>query len=206
MIAAAPRGRYLVVSLADKSRQLAWQAVGVPPDRSEINAEWARYRQQGIVDTLREFRKVYAEIDPPLQRLMKYAGNDPETGVLRWGNFSGTFLLPSTVFLSDDTGRSYRLRPNTRSVWLRNLTIQRIPLTFFLVPDGPDLGEAMRGTTAVRVEGSVQTTNSWGLRGPEPEPSAPLRGIVLGDSFMQGLFIGDEQTPPEYLRGIFTSK
>ena len=200
MIAAAPRGRYLVVSLADKSRQLAWQAVGVPPDRSEINAEWARYRQQGIVDTLREFRKVYAEIDPPLQRLMKYAGNDPETGVLRWGNFSGTFLLPSTVFLSDDTGRSYRLRPNTRSVWLRNLTIQRIPLTFFLVPDGPDLGEAMRGTTAVRVEGSVQTTNSWGLRGPEPEPSAPLRGIVLGDSFMQGLFIGDEQTPPEYLR------
>ncbi|MGA2703592.1 MAG: SGNH/GDSL hydrolase family protein [Isosphaeraceae bacterium] len=200
LIAAAPRGRYLVVSLADRSRRLAWQAVGVPPDRSEIDAEWARYRQQGIVDSLREFPKVFAEIDPPLQRLMKYAGNDPETGILRWGNFSQTLLLPSTVFLPDDTGRSYRLRPNTRSVWLRNLTIQRIPLTFFLVPDGPDLGEAMRGTAAVRVEGSVQTTNSWGLRGPEPDPSAPLRGIVLGDSFMQGLFIGDDQTPPESLR------
>ena len=200
LIAAAPRGRYLVVSLADRSRRLAWQAVGVPPDRSEIDAEWARYRQQGIVDSLREFPKVFAEIDPPLQRLMKYAGNDPETGILRWGNFSQTLLLPSTVFLPDETGRSYRLRPNTRSVWLRNLTIQRIPLTFFLVPDGPDLGEAMRGTTAVRVEGSVQTTNSWGLRGPEPDPSAPLRGIVLGDSFMQALFIGDDQTPPECLR------
>ena len=200
LIAAAPRGRYLVVSLADRSRRLAWQAVGVPPDRSEIDAEWARYRQQGIVDSLREFPKVFAEIDPPMQRLMKYAGNDPETGILRWGNFSQTLLLPSTVFLPDDTGRSYRLRPNTRSVWLRNLTIQRIPLTFFLVPDGPDLGEAMRGTTAVRVEGSVQTTNSWGLRGPDPDPSAPLRGIVLGDSFMQGLFIGDDQTPPECLR------
>jgi hypothetical protein len=200
LIAAAPRGRYLVVSLADRSRQLAWQAVGVPPDRSEIDAEWARYRQQGIVDTLREFQNVYAEIDPPLRRLMKYAGNDPETGILRWGNYSRTLLLPATVFLPDDTGRSYRLRPSTRSVWLRNLTIQRIPLTFFLVPDGPDLGEAMRGTTAVLVEGSVQTTNSWGLRGPEPDPSAPLRGIVLGDSFMQGLFIGDEQTPAECLR------
>jgi len=200
LIAAAPRGRYLVVSLADRSRRLAWQAVGVPPDRSEIDAEWARYRQQGIVDSLREFPKVFAEIDPPLQRLMKYAGNDPETGILRWGNFSQTLLLPSTVFLPDDTGRSYRLRPNTRSVWLRNLTIQRIPLTFFLVPDGPDLGEAMRGTAAVRVEGSVQTTNSWGLRGPEPDPSAPLRGIVLGDSFMQALFIGDDQTPSECLR------
>jgi hypothetical protein len=200
LIAAAPRGRYLVVSLADKSRQLAWHAVGVPPDRSEIDAEWARYRQQGIVDTLREFQKVYAEIDPPLRRLMKYAGNDPESGILRWGNFSQTLLLPSTVLQPDDTGRSYRLRPNTRSVWLRNLTIQRVPLTFFLVPDGPELGDAMRGTTAVRVEGSVQTTNSWGLRGPEPEPSATLRGIVLGDSFMQGLFIGDAQTPPECLR------
>ncbi len=200
LTAAAPRGRYLVVSLADRSRRLARQAVGVPPSRSEIDAEWARYRQQGIVDSLREFHKVFAEIDPPLQRLMKYAGNDPETGLLRWGNLTQTLLLPSTVFLPDDTGRSYRLRPSTRSVWLRNLTIQRIPLTFFLVPDGPDLSEAMRGTTAVRVEGSVQTTNSWGLRGPEPEPSAPLRGIVLGDSFMQGLFIGEDQTPPECLR------
>ena len=71
LIAAAPRGRYLVVSLADRSRQLAWQTVGVPPDRSEIDAEWARYRQQGIVDTRREFQNVYAEIDPPLRRLMK---------------------------------------------------------------------------------------------------------------------------------------
>src|SRR5271166_6320386 len=200
LIAAAPRGRYLVVSLADRSRQLAWQAVGVPPDRSEIDAEWARYRQQGIVDTLREFQNVYAEIDPPLRRLMKYAGNDPETGILRWGNYSRTLLLPATVFLPDDTGRSYRLRPSTRSVWLRNLTIQRIPLTFFLVPDGPDLGKAMRGTTALRVEESVQTINSWGLRGPEPDTDATLRGIILGDSYMQGLFVGDEQTPAECLR------
>jgi hypothetical protein len=58
----------------------------------------------------------------------------------------------------------------------------------------------MRGTTAVLVEGSLQTTNSWGLRGPEPDPAAPLRGIVVGDSFMQGLFIDDDHTPPECLR------
>ena len=163
LIAAAPRGRYLVVSLADRARRVARQAAGVPPERSAIDAEWARYRKQSIVDTQREFQKAYAEIDPPLQRLMKYAGNDPETGLLRWGNFTQTLLLPSKVFLPDDAGRSYRLRPRTRSVWLRNLTIQHIPLTFFLVPDGPDLSEAMRDTTAVRVDGSVQTTNSWGF-------------------------------------------
>src|SRR5208337_3015793 len=45
-------------------------------------------------------------------------------------------------------------------------------------------------------EGSVQNTNSWGLRGAEPDPSAAIRGIVLGDSFMQGMFNGDSDTPP----------
>jgi hypothetical protein len=207
MIAAAPKGRYLVrqsgylfATAADKSRQLAWRAVGVPPDRSETDREWARYRQKGIVDTRAEFQKVYAEIDPLLRRLMRYAGNDPETGLLRWGNFNLTLLLPSTVFEADDTGRSYRLRPNIRAVWLRNLTIQKIPLTFFLVPEGPGLKEAAQGTTAVLVEGSTQTTNSWGLRGPEPDPSARLRGVVIGDSFMQGLFIDDDHTPPECLK------
>ena len=46
-----------------------------------------------------------------------------------------TLLLPSTIFEADDTGRSYRLRPNTRSIWLRNLTLKSGVLMFFLVPD-----------------------------------------------------------------------
>jgi hypothetical protein len=50
------------------------------------------------------------------------------------------------------------------------------------------------------VEQSRQSTNTWGLRGPEPDPAAALRGIVLGDSFMQGYLIGDDDTPPECLR------
>ena len=170
------------------------------PERADIAAEWDRYRRQGVQDTEREFRKVFSEMDPPLQKLMRYAGNDPETGLLRWGNLTQTLLLPSKVFVADDTGRSYRLRPSVRAVWLRNIIIQKIPLTFFLVPDGPGLQEAMKDTSAVIVEGAVQTTNSWGLRGPEPDRSAPLRGIVLGDSYMQGLFVGDEETPSECLR------
>ncbi len=207
LLAAAPKGRYLVtesgyllVTAVDRSRQLAWWAVGVPPERSKIDREWARYRAKGIQETRAEFEKVYAEIEPPLRKLMSYAGNDPETGLLRWGNLNMTLLLPSTVYEADDHGRSYRLKPNVRSVWLRNLTIQKIPLTFFLVPDGPGLDEAAKGTMAILVPGSVQTTNSWGLRGPEPDPNAQIRGIVLGDSFMQGLFIDDDHTPPECLR------
>ena len=70
---------------------------------------------------------------------------------------------------------------------------------FFLVPDGPELAEVLRGTTGIPVETSRQTTNTWGLRGPEPEPDAPLRGLVLGDSYMQGMFVGDDAAPPECL-------
>jgi hypothetical protein len=200
LIAAAPRGRYLAGGLAVKSRQLVRWTMGSTPERADIDAEWDRYRRQGIQDTEREFRKVFSEMDSPLQNLMRYAGNDPETGLLRWGNLTQTLLLPSKIFVADDTGRSYRLRPSVRSVWLRNIIIQKIPLTFFLVPEGPGLQEAMNGTSAIIVEGAAQTTNSWGLRGPEPDPSAPLRGIVLGDSYMQGLFVGDQDTPPECLR------
>ncbi len=66
----------------------------------------------------------------------------------------------------------------------------------FEIPDTPEarrLGEEVGGRV---VPESVQTTNSWGCRGPEPDPSAPIRGIVLGDSTMQGLLVGDDQTPP----------
>ena len=68
------------------------------------------------------------------------------------------------------------------------------------MPDGPGLAEAIRGTTARPLATSRQTTNSWGLRGPEPDREAPLRGLILGDSYMQGMFIGDDETPPECLR------
>jgi hypothetical protein len=200
LVAAVPKGRYLARAATDRARLLAWQAVGVPPGRKDIDAEWSRFRQQGIADACRGFEKVYPEIDPAVRKLMVYAGNDPRTGLLRWGNFHQTLLLPSTVFEPDDHGRAYRLRPRTRSVWLRNVSVRKIPLTFFLVPDGPGLSDAIDGTTAILVEGSTQTTNSWGLRGPEPELTAPVRGIVLGDSFMQGMFLGDDQTPPECLR------
>ena len=52
----------------------------------------------------------------------------------------------------------------------------------------------------------MQTTNSWGLRGPEPNLKASWRGIVLGDSYMQGLFVGDQETPTECLKRELASR
>ena len=68
------------------------------------------------------------------------------------------------------------------------------------MPDKPELSEVVVGTGAYILPGSTQTTNSWGCRGPEPDLNAPLRGLILGDSYMQGLFIGDDETPTECLR------
>ena len=147
-----------------------------------------------------KLRSTYAEYDPPMRRLLDYAGLDPDHALLRWGNFDRTLYLPSTVFEPDDTGRSYRFRPDTRSIWVRNLKLKGGILAYFPIPVGPRLAEVVEGTGALVVETSVQTTNSWGLRGPEPDTAAPLRGIVLGDSYMQGLFVArrpDPQRVPE---------
>ncbi len=194
-----PKGRYAALLIWSSGRRAAGHALGVPVPRSEVDGEWTRYRLQGVTDSRRALFGVYDRGGPGLQKLMRYAKMDPEHGLLRWGNFHLTLLLPSTIFAPDDTGRSYQLRPCTEAVWLRNVSPDPTVLMFFLVPDGPGLKEAMQGTTAIRVDESRQTTNSWGLRGPEPDLEAPLRGLVLGDSYMQGLFIGDDHTPPECL-------
>jgi lysophospholipase L1-like esterase len=200
LLGALPRGRYLSSALAARARGAGRYAIGLPTPREEIDDSWRRYRTQGIADAREKLDDIFAEASPEIQRLMCYAGLDPEGGLLRWGNYNRTLLLPSKVIEADDTGRSYRLRASLHSIWLRNVSPRSSIPMFFLVPDGPSLAEAIHGTPAIPVEASRQSTNSWGLRGPEPDPQAPLRVIVLGDSFMQGLFIGDDETPPECLR------
>jgi hypothetical protein len=199
-------GRDLASAFNGKLRQLTMSVMGLPPSREEVDRDWRRFRLQSIERTSRGFHRDFGANSPAVQRLMKYAGNDPETGLLRWGNVNMTLLLPSTVFQPDDTGRSYRLRPNNSAIWVREVKLEQVPPTFFLVPDGPGLKAALEGTSGIVVEGSQQTTNSWGLRGPEPDQSASVRGIVLGDSFIQGMLIDDKHTPPECLRDALQSR
>jgi lysophospholipase L1-like esterase len=196
---AIPWGDHLSASID------AW-AVGIfgvslrpSQSRAQRDESWKEFRRSSIDRIRPQVDRFFRESDPDLQRLMRYAGMDPDHGLLRWGNYDWTLLLSSKVFEPDDE-LSYRLRPGVKSIWLMNLRTPSLGAAFFLVPDGPGLAEAIRGTTAKPLETSRQTTNSWGLRGPEPEPDAALRVLVLGDSYMQGMFIGDDDTPPERLR------
>ncbi len=200
-----PWGRYLAASITTSSRRATRMALGLPSRRAEIDESWRDFRRLGIELTRRRIEQFYAECNPAGQRLLRYAGMDPQHGLLRWANYNWTILLSSKVFEVDDHGRSYRFRPSTRSIWLTKVPINSGLLTFFIVPDGPGLAEVIKGTPIVALESSRQTTNSWGLRGPEPELDAPLRGLILGDSFMQGMFIGDDETPPEALRRYLAS-
>jgi hypothetical protein len=193
-------GRYLSSWVAARARALAIQAIGLPPDRGEIDAGWQRKRLFDIEQSRGSLAGTFAQYSPAAQRLLQYAGLDPEHALVRWGNFDRTVLLPSTVFEPDQTGRSYRFKPNTRSIWIRNFPMKGPLKAYFPVPDTPALPEVVKGTTVQIVDGSIQTTNSWGLRGPEPDRSATWRGIVLGDSYMQGLFVGDQETPVECLK------
>jgi hypothetical protein len=200
ILGAVPWGRYLSATIETTTSQVMRKALGLADRRAQIDEEWKNFRRLGIEVTRPRVEAYYAESEPAMQKLWRYAGMDPDHGLVRWANYNWTILLPSKVFEPDDSGRSFRFRPLTRSVWLRNVDHRPGILTFYLVPDGPGLAEAVHDTTAAPLESSRQTTNTWGLRGPEPEPDAPLRGIVLGDSYMQGMFIGDDETPPECLR------
>jgi hypothetical protein len=206
LVAGTSTGRFLASRAWHEARLASRDALGLPPDRAEIEADTALRRGRGIAQTSATFRDIYAEASPPMKRLLDYAGLEPRDAVLRWGNVDRIFLLPSTVFRPDDTGRSYRMRPDVRSIWLRKVALPRGLDGFFLVPDRPELREVLDGTGAGIVPGSEQTTNSWGCRGPEPDVDAPVRGLILGDSNMQGLFVGDDETPPERLRRDLESR
>jgi lysophospholipase L1-like esterase len=199
LVGLTPTGRYMSRRVGTWTLRAGWAALGVPPSRTALDAEWASRRHRDVASATATFHRVYDESSPAVKRLLDFAGMGRETALLRWGNYDKILVLPSAVFAPDDSGRSYRLRPNLRSVWLRGVDLTHGMNGFFLVPDTPDLPAVLRGTTASIVPGTAQTTNSWGCRGPEPDPSAPIRGLILGDSNMQGYFVGDDETPPAYL-------
>jgi hypothetical protein len=206
LLSASATGAYLRDWLTSRGKSLALRAVGLEPARDAINADWRRKRLFDIAQSHTKLKGSFAEYGPDSQKLLRFAGLDPEHALVRWGNFDRTVLLPATVFEADEHGRSYRFKPGIRSIWVRNFTMKGPLKAYFQAPDLPELRALVKPTGALVVEGSSQTTNSWGLRGREPDLSAPLRGIILGDSYMQGLFVGDEETPTECLKRYMNAR
>ena len=96
-----PWGRYLSKTMAVSARR----AIRPRNSRKEIDDSWQRYRELHIEETRPIGGPGFTRRrPPPYQRLMHYAGMDPEHGLIRWANFNWTILLPSKVFEVDDAG------------------------------------------------------------------------------------------------------
>ena len=200
LLGGTTRGRYAVAWATSKARAEAWRQIGLEPPREEVDAQWRVRRRKGVAQTLEVLERFYRGTSPAMRRLFDAAGMDPAHGLVRWGRADTAMLLSSRVFAPDDSGRSFRLRPDTHAVWLRQVTLHNGPFGLFLVPDTPAVRAAAAAAGAIVDADSAQVTNSWGLRGPEPESAATARGLVLGDSFMMGMFVGDADTPPLQLQ------
>lgn len=196
MVAGTSTGRYTVASLVERVRLAAMRCLGISPAPEELVALRTLRRAKSEADSSQSLERFYRETSPDMRRLFDVAGMAPGDGLIVSGRTSNAFLLSSRVFDRDASGRQYRLTPGVRSVWLRQITLQKGPFGLFLVPDRSDVRAAAVAAGAIVDEPSKQATNSWGLRGPEPDVKADVRGIVLGDSFMQGMFNGDADTPP----------
>jgi hypothetical protein len=206
LVLGLPVGRYWTGWMLTRARWRALETIGLKPDHAEIEADWRRKRLSDISSARRSLAATFAEYPDAMQRVLRFAELDPDHALVRWGNFDRTVLLPGKIFEADDTGRSYRFRPNVRSIWIRNFPVKGQVKAYFQVVESPELEALLKGTGAQVVEGSVQTTSSWGLRGPEPNQNASWRGIVLGDSYIQGLFVGDQETPTECLKRELMSR
>jgi hypothetical protein len=200
LLAGTPIGRFSSISVARRLKWAALWTLGLPPSRTEIDADLRARRQRGIEHTRETYRDFFDhEASPGLRGILRAAQMAPDEVLLRWANIDWTIIMSPHVFAADDHGRAYRMRPRVRSFWLQAHTLPHGMTSFFFLPDTPAVRAAVAEADAPIMPESYQTTNSWGCRGPEPDPAAPVRILVLGDSFMQGLFIPDDQTPSEHL-------
>ena len=195
-----PDGRAAAAGLAQRAKWGVQRSLGFEPSRPEVDAYWRDRRDRRAERTRRQYESQFAALAPERQAFFRAGGMGPEEAVVRWGNYDMTLVMSGEVFAPDEHGREYRLRPGVRSIWLRQFGVLKMNVLIFQLPDKPEVRRTAAAAGAEIIAGPSQTTNSWGCRGPEPDLNAPIRGIVLGDSYMQGFLVGDDQTPSEQLR------
>jgi hypothetical protein len=202
LVAGTSTGRYTARVLALRGRALFDWAVGMPPDRLG-ETELVRAARLKNAASARQALTQVAKPGSAMDSFLRTVGMDASSAVIRWGNVNRSIVLSSAVFEPDDA-RSYRLKPGVRSIWVIGLGF-RESVGMFLIPDTPEARESAARAQGRVVPSSVQSTNSWGCRGPEPDPAAPVRVLVLGDSLMQGMLVGDLETPPARLQSHLRS-
>ena len=178
-------------------------------DIEEMEALRATETEHTLRGSEASFQRVFDQSSPAMQHLFEVAGMSPQPGanqvLIRPGNINWGLILSSSVY-EPHPSLSFRFRPNTRSIFLRNVILAEGLTAIAHLPDSPEVLDAVERLNLTvniarneRGDIAVQTTNSLGLRGPEPDPSAEIQVLVIGDSYMQGFLIDDEDTPARCL-------
>jgi hypothetical protein len=205
LFAGTPMGRLVALKARLKLERLLFPALELKPNRAHIDAVLRAERLRGIAQTRSRYRTFYEqEVPPGLRRILHSARMAPDEVLLRWANGDWTVVFSPLVFEADESGRAYRMRPHIRSFWLKGHALKPGLPSFFFLPETPEVQAAVIAAQAEVMPESYQTTNSWGCRGPEPDTGAAVRVLVVGDSFMQGIFVPDDETPPEHLGRYLT--
>jgi hypothetical protein len=206
VLASSDLRHWLSIGALHLRNLLTMDASATESARPVSKEEWAIRRSLKVDKAAQALENFLGGSPREVRRLFDVAGMSPGSALYRWGRGDQVFMFSSLIFQPDEHGRSYRLKPDTRSVWLRELTMTGGPHGLLLIPDRPEVRELAAKAGGIVVEDSVQNTNSWGLRGPEPDLDAKVRVMVLGDSFMQGMFIGDDMTPPAQLERFLSKQ
>ena len=143
---------------------------GLPPadpwlDRDTVRAE----RLRNAASARQSLAKLAA--GPAMDKFLGAAKMDARTAVIRWGNIDRSIVLSSAVFEPDD-GRSYRLKPGVRSIWVIGMTLAQ-SLAMFLVPDEPEVIEAARRTAAPSFRSRYKRPIRGGVAGPSQTRRPP---------------------------------
>ena len=197
LIGGSSAGRSAVARMANRVRWGLPRLIGYPPNREEIDADLRLGATRGssgrpgsiaVTSRARSAARVAAD---PRGGGAGAARRDPAVGQHRRDRGALVEGL-----------RGQRLRPSVPDAAEFEVILDEQPLLtrravgFFFLPDTPEVRSAMAEAEVDILAESFQATNSWGCRGPEPDPVATVRGLVLGDSFMQGIFVADDDTPP----------
>jgi len=150
-----------------------------------------------IAATRMRFERVFRRLDRPEKTLLEVGGMSPAEAIYAQANFDSVLVFSSKVMTRDER-RGYRMRPNSRAIWLKWLMPGGLPTSYLLLPDNEAVRRAAAAADMPII--SEERYNSRGFRGPEPDPGADLRVLELGDSFLQGAYLPEDQTPSAFLQ------
>src|SRR5215468_857103 len=87
---AIPWGDHLSEAIDTWAGRIFSVSLRTSQSRAERDESWRKFRLSSIERTRPQVERFYREGAPALQRLMRYAGMDPEHALLRWGNYNWT--------------------------------------------------------------------------------------------------------------------